>query len=360
MKKTWSALIIFVIIGMMTACSTTSKEPSASSEDFSATNNETIAKHHNLDIQNGNMQKNVPSGNFVTVDGKLIFTKTNQEQGRIDLLSYDMATNTVTNFCKDATCDHVSDTCIAGRVESNLEFFNGEVYGKSEQKAGRVMKLNDGRFEPLINGGVSHFFHGRDDLFVATTDSSLVVFEDGNQQNSRTLIEEYTGYWEAICDDYLYYQYGGIHRLNLSEEGAEPETLIENADYITDGKYLYYAKYGDGLLYRCQMDGSNPEQITDRPVLVASWNFDKDYFYFRYYTDNNMTNADSHDIYRFPKDDPTKIEKLVEFPVPVYQIYMLEPDADEMIVISISEENNTENAVYYVSKTGSRVDLLGY
>lgn len=299
----------------------------------------------------GNMQKNVPSGNFVSLDNKIIFSYADNLNGIINLMTYDSLTNSVSTFCKDATCNHLSDTCTAAGVNSNLEGVDGKVYGLNDTK-GTVMKLKNDRFEPILDGGVSHFFHCGSDLFVATTDSSLIVFEDDNPQKSHTLIEEYTGYWEAICDGYLYYQYSGVHRLDLSQADAEPETVISGTvDYITDGKNLYYAKGTDGFLYRCKMDGSDPEQLTDQPVLPASWNYDDEYFYFRYYLDGDMSGAEAQNIYRLSKEDPSQPEKLAELPSPVFQIF-LTPDSEEMFVTSVDKK------VFAVSKTGTEIDSL--
>lgn len=290
----------------------------------------------------GNMQKNVPSGNFVSVDGKILFTYADKTTDEVQLLSYDPATGSTTTFCKDATCAHGSADCAAGGIDSNLESCGGEVYGAGMRS---IMKLTGGRFERLVEGGASHFFHYGDDLYVATMDSSLVVFE-GNSRKPRTLVEEYAGYWETICGGYLYYRSNGVYRLDLSKEDAEPELLVENAAHITDGAHIYYAKYDDERLYRCGMDGSGPERLTDREVLVASWNFDGEYFYFRYYSDDDMAAGDSRDIYRFPKTDPSQAEKVAELPAPAYQIFT-EAGSDLLFVTTLGEDGG----VYAVSKT---------
>lgn len=300
----------------------------------------------------GNMQKNVPSGNFVSADGKILFTDTDKATGEIQLLSYDPETRSATPFCKDATCSHSDESvCAAGGIDSNLESCNGEIYGASLHN---IMKLDSGRFEKLIEGSVSHFFHWGDNLYVATMDSSLVVFK-GSSKKPRTLIEEYTGYWESICNGYLYYQFGGVYRLNLAEEGAEPEMLVENAAHITDGRHIYYAKDGDAKLYRCGMDGSDPEQLTDRPVLVASWNFDDEYFYYRYYTGDDMTAGDSHDIYRLSKENPSQVEKIIELPVPAYQIFT-DADSDILFIKTLGEEGE----IYIFSKADQTVERIAY
>lgn len=299
----------------------------------------------------GNMQKDVPSGNFVSADGKILFTAKDKATDEIQLLSYDPTTEAVTPFCKDATCTHHSADCAAGGIDCNLEGCNGEVYGSSSHN---IMKLNNGRFEKLIDGSISHFFHCGDNLYVATMDSSLVVFE-GNSKEPRTLVEEYTGYWETICGGYLYYQFSGVYRLNLAEEGAEPEMLVENAGHITDGKHIYYAGYDDFKLYRCAMDGSSPELLSDQPVLIASWNFDDEYFYFRHYSGGDLADGDSCDIYQFPKEDPSQIEKIAELPVPAFQIFT-DADSDILFVTTLGEGGE----LYAISKTAQTVEQLEY
>lgn len=303
-------------------------------------------------ISSGNMQKNVPSGNFVSIGDEVIFTQVDNATGSVNLLSYNRTTKAVTSFCKDATCTHSADSCVTGGVESNLEWYNGEVYGRSSSNAGSVLQLKNGRFETQIDGGVAHFFHYGENLYAATADASLVVFEKGRKE-PKVLLDEYTGYWETVCDGYLYYEYSGFHRLKLGEENAKPETLITDADCITDGKHIYYAKYDDPKLYRCEMDGSNPESLTDKPVLPASWNFDDDYFYFRYYTGGDISGDDSHDIYRLLKSDPAQIEKLAELPVPAYQIFT-GSDSEDIFVTSWGEIQD----VYVISESVTEVKKL--
>lgn len=348
MKKVWVAFIAILFISVMASCSSANNEISALPKNA---NSIATVKYGNSDLTNGNMQKNVPSGNFVPVEGKVVFLCDDILQDKINLMTFDPLTGSVSTFCKDATCSHLSDTCATAGVNSNLESVDGEVYGLNDAN-GTVMKLKNDRFEPILDGGVSHFFHCGKDLFVATTDSSLMVFEDDTPQKSHTIIEEYTGYWEAICDGYLYYQYSGVHRLDLSQANAEPETVISGTvDYITDGNNLYYAKATDGFLYRCQMDGSDLEQLTDRPVLPASWNFDDEYFYFRYYLDNDLSGAEAQNIYRLSKKVPSQPEKLAELPSPVFQIF-LTPDSEKMFVTGVDKK------VYAVSKTGTEVNSL--
>ncbi len=70
------------------------------------------------------------------------------------------------------------------------------------------------------------------------------------------------------------------------------------------------------------MDGSNPVLIVEKPVLLASMNFENDYFYFRLYTGMELDEGeDCYDIYRFPRRIPHKLKKIATLSAPAYQIY---------------------------------------
>lgn len=347
MKRVLKSLFVICLVLSMPSCSATTNGVVSDQRGIGLSMTDSGAPV-------GNMQKNIPSGNFVPFDNKILFIAADRATGEPRLFSYDSETNSAMPFCKDATCDHKGPSCVSGGVDSNLEGYNGAVYGKSGSVTGKVMKLNNGRFEAVTDSGVAHFFHSGENLYAATADSSLAVFEMGQRKPS-VLIEEYAGYWETVCDGYLYYQFEGLNRLNLLEKDASPQNIVENADCITDGEYIYYAKYDDSRLYRCKMDGSEPEQLTDRPVLAASWNFDEEYFYFRYYDGNDIAAGDSCDIYRLLKKSPSQAEKIAELPVPAYQIFTA-PDSDTLFVNTWggSEE------IYIISKEVQSVKLLSY
>lgn len=309
----------------------------------------------------GNMQKNVPSGDFVRVGDEVLFFRKGENSGNM-LYTYNLKTGEISTFCKDATCSHISGSCAAGGVTANLEIYNDSVYALPFG-SGTVLKLQGDRFEKIIDGGVSHFFHSGGKLYVQTSDSSLMVYEKESGQ-PKMLLEEYSGYWETVFDGKLYYQFDGINCVDLNAETAEPKKLVEHAACVTDGKHIYYAPDKNSHLYRADMDGGNQELLLDKPVLPASWNFDDEYFYFRLYTEAGkvsefggavLDGEDSHDIYRMKKDDPDSIEKIAELPVAAYQIYMVQ-ESDYLFVVCYSATGNSD--IYLVSKDGSEEPKL--
>lgn len=340
MKKRNGILAGLLCAALLTSCGAPAGRTLGKAEEGSFT-----------ELADGNMQKNVPSGNFVLWEGKILFTYTDNRKGRTDLLCYDLETGALNPFCRDATCDHLGDRCASGQADCNLEAVGGEIFAGSWSHSGRVLQLRVDRFEPVVDSGVSHFFHADGDLYVATTDASLLVYEDGAKK-PRTVLDEYAGYWENVSGGYLYYAFEGMNRIRLSEEHPTPEKIVENAVCVSDGMHIYYVKDRDGFLYRCGMDGSGEELLLDRAVLPASWNFDGTYLYFRLFADGGLEGEGDGALYRMRKSGG-EAEKIAELPVPAYQIFML-PGREEMIVTTLTPENT----VYLVSKDGKTVEPL--
>lgn len=303
----------------------------------------------------GNMQKNVPSGNFMQYEDTVLFT--HYDSKRFNLFAYDMNTETVSLFCKDATCTHKTSKCASGLVNSNLEQYDGKVYAM--HFPGAVQELKNGHFENTVGGGVQHFWHANGNLYVVTQDASLLVYENGSD-TSRILLEEYSGYWEVIFGNYLYFtSSGSIWRIDLDAENPQKEMLVENACGLVDGQHIYYMPDDTCYLYRCDMDGSNPELLLDRPVIPAASNFDEEYYYFRLFTNLEFRGEDSHDLYRFPKSNPEKIEKIAELPDTIGTVYTV-PGYDKIFVVAYEmvDENTSIDTVYTMNKDGSDVTKL--
>lgn len=186
----------------------------------------------------------------------------------------------------------------------------------------------------------------------------MVVFEEG-QDKPRLLVEEFPCFWEVIFGQYLYATDGNsVLRVDLSAEEPSVEVLIPNAVGITDGQHFYYADLKNYFLYRCDMDGSNSELLLEQPVLPASWNFDDEYFYYRLYTDYQLDDGpDTYDIYRFPKSDPAKIEKLATLPVPAYQVFTV-PGTDKLFVNTRVRSNGEDDDIYVMNTDGSSITRL--
>ena len=136
------------------------------------------------------------------------------------------------------------------------------------------------------------------------------------------------------------------------------EILVSNAGGITDGQHIYYTDYDTCYLYRCDMDGSNVQCLLDQPVLLASMNFDDEYFYYRLFTDYQLDDGpDTYDIYRFPKSDPGKVEKLATLPVPAYQVFTV-PGTGKLFVNTRVRTNGDDNDIYVMNTDGSNIELL--
>ena len=302
--------------------------------------------------QYGNMQKNVPSGNFMKLGDQVLFEYCSGGQFRCYL--YDLVTGEVQSFCKDATCRHRS--CAASRLLSNLEVYKGKIYTMTDNW--KIAEIRDDEQIIPHKAQVNGFFHHNDKLYARTPDSSLVVFEEGSDQ-PRVILEEYTGYWDVIFGQYMYANAAdSIIRIDLTAETPEQEEIVPNAGGITDGHYIYYTDNRTEYLYRCDMDGSNAELLLERPVLLASINFDDEYFYYRLYTDHQLDDgADTYDIYRFPKSDPAKIEKIVTLPVPAYQIFTV-PGTGKIFVESRIRTNGEDFDIYVMNTDGSNITRL--
>ena len=116
------------------------------------------------------------------------------------------------------------------------------------------------------------------------------MYENGGGE-PRTVLEEFTGIWSVVFGQYLYANVEeNIVRVDLEANEPQEEVLVKNAGGVIDGNHIYYVDYESWYLYRCEMDGSNPVLILEKPVLLASMNFENDYFYFRLYTPSTVQN----------------------------------------------------------------------
>ena len=73
----------------------------------------------------GNMQKNIPSGNFMLLGNEVIFDR--MASRSTILYCYDLITEEVRPCCEDATCKH--EDCVA-TIHGNLEIYKGRLYEK--------------------------------------------------------------------------------------------------------------------------------------------------------------------------------------------------------------------------------------
>ena len=308
------------------------------------------------EYQYGNMQKSGSFSNFALYNGKFLFIAPNHL-----LSTYDPVSGEVSLLCQDAACTHSGvgeeEDCPSANVHSNLESYDGKFYKLGSGML--VMELKDGVFQQVIEGEVSNFFHHNQNLYVKTRDRSLLVYENGSA-TPRVLVEEFTLMWTTIFGQYLYGCDGStMCRVDLQAETPVVESLVENAKGMTDGQHIYYVNLAeDNHLYRCDMDGANPTLLVDQPVLLASINFDNDYFYYRLYTSGDLDGGeDSHDLYRLSKSDPTQMEKIATLAEPVYQVYTT-PGYDKIFVSVRTENSESGEAVYIMGTDGSNPTLL--
>ena len=277
--------------------------------------------------QYGNMQIDLPSGNYILYEGSVLFNRISDGQSL--LYTYDMDTGEVSLVCKDATCSHRRTDCPSNLVWGNLEQYDGRFYAEIEDRSGgigaglvrRVAEWKNGRFEQIIDGSVEAFWHANGNLYVETADNALLVYENGSD-TPRTLMDEYAERKNVVFGQYLYSSFGqGICRVDLLAEASQVEVLVEDASTaMVDGEYIYYPNLQD-ILYRCDLDGGNPIPLTDRPIYPGAINFDDDYFYFRYQNGEAPYGEEAGDLYRFDKDDPSQIEKIAEFPEAIDRIF---------------------------------------
>lgn len=138
--------------------------------------------------QYGNMQMNVPSGNFMAYGDKVIFA-TAAGNG-FDLFTVDKKTLEVRLLCQDASCNHRRSECISYQKTGNLEQYDGRIFVLGGDLTGPVLELKVDHFETVTNGDAAAFWHGGGDLYVKTPDSELLVYEKGSK-SPKTLVEEY-------------------------------------------------------------------------------------------------------------------------------------------------------------------------
>ena len=306
--------------------------------------------------QYGNMQQSAPSGNFMRYNDSVFFTAFGDD--RDNLYVYDVESGDVSLFCQDPTCLHDTDECASRGLNCNLEQYEGKLYGSNSD--GPVMQLQGGRFQPLSEDGVNHFFHYDGDLYVQTLDYSLLVYENGKSR-PRMVLEEFAGQWETIFDGYLYfYESSNVNRINLEEDDAEREILLENCLYMTDGIHIYYTPMDTYYLYRCNMDGSEPALIVEQPILIKWSNFDDEYVYFRLYPNMELEGEGSNQLYRFPKANPTQTELIAELDVPLGCVYTV-PEFDGIFIDTyepLKDDGTRSGFIYTVGKDGNHLTKL--
>lgn len=299
--------------------------------------------------QYGNMQK---GGGFMRLGQHVLFTFL--QDGKNRLFAYDLTTGKVRLWCDDATCTH-SD-CKAGGILFGLEVYGGKIYVTAGNF--QVTEITDTEKVPVTNGQSFGFFHHDNDLYVKTADSSLAVLE-AESDEARVLVDEFTASYHAIFDNYLYATYyDSFSRIDITATEPKEEILLTDASAVTDGQHIYYVDMTTNWLYRCAMDGTGAELLLDQPVHFVGINFDEEYFYFRLFTgEKNSFNEDSYDLYRFPMNAPTKIEKIATLPAPIANIYTV-PGTGKLFVTVYERSNGEQDDIYALNTDGSDITRL--
>ena len=308
--------------------------------------------------QYGNMQKGYSLGNYMLLGNEVIFRYI--DGGRYRLYTYNLEDGMVFPYCKDATCTH-RGSCSYGTLGGAVEVYKGRIYSRNTNlQPVELTETGQQILAPKVTGAA---FHHDDNLYVRTQDSSLVVFEDGSDEY-RVILDEYIGFGNVIFGKYLYANDGAaIIRIDLSAEQAKEEVLVSDAFGLVDGRHIYYVDLKNNHLYRCNMDGSEPQLLVEQPVLPASLNFDDEYFYYRLFIDNQVdTGADCCDLYRIVKSNPSKIEKIATLPTAIFQAHTV-PGTGIIFVTSYQCSNGEDNDIYVMNTDGTglvRVEIPEY
>jgi hypothetical protein len=226
----------------------------------------------------------------------------------LKLYEYNWESGEVEFFDKNPTCSHTTDECPAGNPGTNIEAVNGRVAmlrhrvqsGTWGSRNNWISVLQNGRFE-FVAGPVECFRGGPDGWYAITPDGSLVrfPFEGGEPE---LLVDEFRVTHLLILGDFLYGM-GEEGLVRVPRAGGPTEILYKDTvAYNTDGEQLYVG-LGNGLLSRVDMDGRNPETVTDMPdVYPTTLCFDDTYIYFKQFDFENREKPGNGGIYRLPKD----------------------------------------------------------
>jgi len=298
----------------------------------------------------GNMQKNVPSGNFMDAGDSILFFG---PDGQGVLYKLDKETLETEFFCTDPTCSHKNSKCMAGGAYGNLEAYNGKIYASTIK--GEMLVLKDDRFEPLSDQVMGSFSHGNDKCYVLTNDGALQEY-DIKGKFLRTVREEFTGMWCVVCKDQMIYNtLFEIRSVDLYDPSKD-RTISEGMG-MTDGESIFFIDNLDCRMYRCDLEGNQKVLLSEEPVLTASLNFDEDYLYYRYYYDNDLSGRLSHAIIRQKKDGSEEAEIMAELPVHAYTIYTV-PGFDYLIVVGKLNFASYTYDYYLVRKDGSMIKKI--
>jgi len=370
MKKSSLLVLLLCACLLLSACTATDPDNLFEMPQDDVVNSENTQPNitHTGSYPYGNMQV-VSSNAFLLLDNEVIFRHFKDTD--FWLYVYDLNTEEVRLLCDDASCRH--ESCISSVYSYDFEVYDGKLYCSVWPKDSKyivhypaVAKGNE--VEYLLEADVKSFLHYGDTLYLHTADNSFVVIEEGADK-PRILVEEFRGQYYTIIDNYLYYQafdpslypYG---RIDLTEENPQEEILLTNVMGKTDGEHIYYRDIQNktqglpGPLYRCDMDGSNPERITEDKI--GQFNFDEEYVYYTNpVTQETYKHKEARDVYRFPKSDPSKIEKIATMPEATGDIYTV-PGTGKIFVTQYVYNIEDGMDLYVMNCDGSDLKQLEF
>ena len=358
MKKTILLIFLLCVSLLLSACTATDPDNLFEMPQDDVVNSENTQPNitHTGSYPYGNMQLTGGVG-FLLLDNEVVFKHT--ENGKALLYTYNLDTEEVRFYCDDATCRHTA--CVSADFFARMEVYEGKLYGilwTKEQGNHYYPAVGNGNdTEPIIEADVQEFIHYGDKLYVYTFDNSLMVLEEG-QDEPQMILDEFIGYGAVVVDDYLYaVTQSDYIRLNLTDENPKEELLLSNVWAKTDGEHIYYVDANTYRFYRCDMDGNNPERLLKKKVGV-NFNFDDEYVYYTVPVDiTTYKNTDTHDIYRFPKDDPTKVEKIATLPEAVWYIYTV-PGTGKIFARNYIPDSSVKPVKYVMNSDGSNLKKL--
>ncbi len=353
MKRLTALILALILVFSLVGCAV---KPGGSGEQPDFTEPLAITFDIDPNYQYGNRQKD-RSGNFYQFGNEVVFSYDNGTRTR--LYSYSLETGEVRRYCPDPVCDH--KPCQSGIPYHFLEVYDGKLYGTVSNKPSRLNVVDGSQIETVTNEKITCSFHYDGKLYVQTANGDLAVLEEG-QDKPRVILENCSLHSGAVFGPYIYakisyFNYINIVRIDLTADAPALEVLVHNASGMADGQHIYYVDLKTYQLYRCNMDGSNPKLLVEQGVLPVSINFDNEYIYYRLATDPADEGPDAFDIYRFPKSDPTKIEKIVTMDIPVSQVSTV-PGSGKLFVTVITGIMDRDSDIYVMGIDGSNPTRL--
>ena len=311
--------------------------------------------------QYGNRQSGAQSGNFMDYGDKVIFG--NPYRNGFLLYTVDKETLEVQLLCQNASCGHNSARCVSYNKIHNLEQYDGKIYVTDGVLNGPVLELKDDHFEKVTDGNAVCFWHAHGNLYLESSDLSLLCYENGRKE-PKTIVDEFIGYGSVVYQNYIYGTSGdfNVFRVDLSEEHPKQEILRENACCRVDVErgQFYFVDLSTNGLYSCDMDFQNAVKLTEEPIVTRSITFDEDYLYTRPLRDGSLYGDGCHEIIRMAKNEPGKWETVAELPGDAICDMYTVPHYDKLFVVTESqvEMGNADYEIYAVAKDGSQVVKL--